>query len=237
MKNMNFSTNRMGICIIICSIFLTFCSSPLESNNLDTSNDDLSKILLETEIEELSEGEINGLLYMREEEKLARDVYIKLYELWNFKVFNKISQSEQKHMNAVKILLDRYSLTDPISNNEIGVFENSDLQELYENLMEQGSNSILDALKVGAAIEEIDILDLENQINDVIDNEDIKIVYSNLLRGSKNHLRAFVRNIAVQDEEYSPVYLEIDYFNTIISSENENGNGNRRYGKRNKGKM
>lgn len=235
MKNINFSSSRIGICVIICSIFLAFCSSPLESNNLDADNDELLKILMETEIEELSEGEINGLLFMREEEKLARDVYIKLYELWNIRVFDNISQSEQKHMNAVKILLDRYSLTDPIANNEIGIFVNSDLQELYENLMEQGSNSILDALKVGAAIEEIDILDLEKQINEVTDNEDINIVYSNLLRGSKNHLRAFVRNIAAQGEEYSPVYLDIDYFSTVISSENENGN--RRYGKGKKGRM
>ncbi len=235
MKNINFSSSRIGICIILCSILLTFCSSPLESNNLDADNDDLLKILLETEIEDLSEGESNGLLFMREEEKLARDIYIKLYELWNMRVFDNISQSEQKHMDAVKILLDRYSLTDPIANNEIGIFVNAELQELYENLMEQGSNSIFDALKVGAAIEEIDILDLEKQINEVTDNEDINIVYSNLLRGSRNHLRAFVRNIEAQGEEYSPVYLEIDNYNAIINSEVEKGNKGR--GKGEKGKM
>lgn len=235
MKTINLSSSRIRICVIICSILLTFCSSPVESNNLNSVNDELLKILSETEIEELSEGEVAGLLFMREEEKLARDIYIKLYELWNIRVFDNISQSEQRHMDAVKILLDRYSLTDPIGNNEIGIFENSDLHDLYEKLMAQGSNSVSDALKVGAAIEEIDILDLEKQLNEVADNEDIKLVYSNLLSGSKNHLRAFVRNIDAQGEEYSPVYLDIDNFDTIINSENERGNKSR--GKGNKCKM
>ena len=224
MKKIDLLSNQIRISIIIFSILLTFCSSPVESNNLDTSNDDLEKILLETELEDLSEGEINGLLFMREEEKLARDVYIKLYELWNVKTFDNISKSEQKHTDAVKLLLDRYSITDPVVNDEIGVFVNVDLQKLYDNLFAEGSSSLLAALKVGAAIEEIDILDLEKQLEEVVDNKDVSIVYGNLLRGSKNHLRAFVRNINSQGEIYAPQYMEQEDYNTIINAEMEKGN-------------
>ena len=88
------------------------------------------------------------------------------------KVFNNISQSEQKHTDAIKMLLDRYSIEDPVTSDEVGVFQNEDLLALYNTLIEQGKTSLVEALKVGAAIEEIDILDLQKQINEIIDNED-----------------------------------------------------------------
>ncbi|MCB0748212.1 MAG: DUF2202 domain-containing protein [Ignavibacteriales bacterium] len=209
---------------ILSAVFiLTACNSPVESNN-NMYDQDIAEMLKAMPVEEISPAELEGLLFMREEEKLARDVYIVLYQTWNMKVFNNISQSEQKHTDAIKMLLDRYSIEDPVTTDEVGVFQNEDLLALYNTLIEQGKTSLVEALKVGAAIEEIDILDLHENIA-LVDNEDITFVYENLTRGSRNHLRAFVRNLSSQGVEYQPQYLDETEFQSIISSETENGKG------------
>lgn len=212
--------------ILFSTLFLTFCSSSTEpEQNIDQSNATLYSVLDQTVAEDLSPEEQEGLVFMREEEKLARDVYIVMFEKWNQKVFNNISQSEQRHTDAVLYLLNRYEITDPVVDNTVGVFTNQDLQTLYNQLIEQGSVSLVEALKVGAAIEEIDILDLDKQIESVVDNEDIKIVYDNLLNGSYNHLRAYVRNLANQGVNYAPQYLSQEEFDEIMSSTNSHGRG------------
>ncbi len=62
----------------------------------------------------LSQEEIDDLVYLREEEKLARDVYLHLYNTWGQWIFENIAASEQQHMDAVKTLLDRYGIHDPV---------------------------------------------------------------------------------------------------------------------------
>jgi hypothetical protein len=172
---------------------------------------------------ELSEEEAAGLFFMREEEKLARDVYIRLYEQWGLPVFQNISQSEQAHTEAVKTLLDSYGLEDPVSIDEVGVFTDSVLQELYNQLIIQGNQSLSDALKVGATIEEIDILDLETRLEQT-DKPDIQRVYGNLLNGSMNHLRAFVSTLQRQTgEDYSSQYLSQEAFDAIIAGGMQGG--------------
>jgi hypothetical protein len=166
---------------------------------------------------ELSVDESAALLYMREEEKLAHDVYVTFYSKWGLSIFQNISQSEQTHTDAVQTLLDRYGLTDPASS-EVGIFTNPDLQALYHNLVARGSESMAEAIKVGAAIEEIDIIDLETHLNQ-IDNIDIQQVFKNLLNGSHNHLRAFVSVFNAQTgETYQPQYLDVETYQAIIES-------------------
>jgi hypothetical protein len=174
---------------------------------------------------DLSAEESAALLYMREEEKLAHDVYVTFYEQWDFRVFSNISRSEQTHTDAVKTLLDRYGLADPASS-EIGVFTDPDLQALYTNLVARGSQSLVEAIQVGAAIEEIDILDLQERLAQT-DNADIQQVFNNLLNGSYNHLRAFVSTLKTQTgETYQPQYLSADAYQAIINAGTEaGGNG------------
>jgi hypothetical protein len=173
---------------------------------------------------DLSETEEQGLLYMREEEKLARDVYLVLYERWGVQTFANIARSEATHMAAVKTLLDRYSLGDPVEGKAAGEFSNEELQALYDQLVDQGSQSLVDALRVGAAIEEIDILDLEEYLAQT-DKADIQRVYDSLVRGSRNHLRAFVSSLERQGVEYEPVYLSLEAYEEILSAETERGSG------------
>lgn len=173
----------------------------------------------------LSPEEAAGLAYMREEEKLAHDVYLALYEQWGSTVFRSIANSEQKHTDAIKTLLGRYGLDDPAAGNGVGVFDDPELQALYNTLVAQGRVSLADALKVGAAIEEIDILDLQERLAQT-DNADIQRVYQNLERGSENHLRAFVTNLANRTGEvYQPQYLSQEAYDTIVNGGSGNGGG------------
>lgn len=142
----------------------------------------------------LTSAERYWLTYMREEEKLARDVYLFLYEKWQSRVFKNIAASEQTHMDAVKTLLDRYGIADPADGNAAGVFDNSELQALYGDLIQDGSVSLVDALEVGVEIEETDIADLNAGIAST-KRKDIITLYSNLLAGSYNHLDAFKANL------------------------------------------
>jgi hypothetical protein len=175
---------------------------------------------------ELTAAEVSDITYMREEEKLARDVYLTLYEKWGLPVFQNIARSEATHMAAVETLIDRYGLVDP-ATDEVGTFTNPDLQALYDQLVEQGVRSQVDALRVGAAIEEIDILDLQEAIEET-DHADIALVYGNLARGSENHLSAFVSNLARRDStSYEPQYLSQAAYDAIIASQDGQGRGGR----------
>ncbi|MCP5457743.1 MAG: DUF2202 domain-containing protein [Mesotoga sp.] len=160
--------------------------------------------------------EEDGIAFMREEEKLAHDVYTVLHEIWGLNVFGNIARSEQTHTEAVLSLIGDFGMVDPVGENEIGVFTNSTLQELYDELIESGSKSLLDAVKVGLLIEEIDIKDLEELLEGDIDSRTAR-VYENLLRGSENHLRSFLRQYERLAGSYTPEVLDVERFNEIAS--------------------
>lgn len=167
-----------------------------------------------------------ALLYMREEEKLAHDVYVTLYKKWGLPVFQNISQSEQTHTEAVKALLDRNALPDPAQSG-VGVFTNPDLQALYNELTARGEQSLAEALKAGAAIEEMDILDLQERLAQT-NNADVQQVFTNLLEGSYNHLRAFTSTLSKQTgETYQPQYLSIEAYQAIVGSNTGTGSRGR----------
>jgi hypothetical protein len=173
---------------------------------------------------DLSTNESAALLYMREEEKLARDVYNTLSATWKISTFQNIAASEQIHMDEIALLLTRYNLTDPAQAP--GIFTDAKLQDLYNKLVAQGNLSIGDALKVGGAIEEIDILDLQTRLSQT-DNADIQQVYNNLMNGSYNHLKAFSRTLTNQTgETYAPQYLNPEQYQTILSNGVGNGGSN-----------
>jgi len=183
----------------------------------------LEAALASMPVSELTEAEIAGLVWMREEEKLARDVYLTLYELWGQPVLQNIANSEATHTEAVLTLLERYSIPDPADGNAVGVFTNTELQALYDALVKQGAESLVAALKVGAAVEEIDILDLEERSAET-EKTDILTVYANLTRGSRNHLRSFVRTLErTSGEVYIPQYMSQEAYDAIVTGEIERG--------------
>ncbi len=179
--------------------------------------------------ESLSTAETEGLLLMREEEKLARDVYQTLYEKWGINIFSNIAQSEQTHTEAVRDLLEKYNLADPVTEDVIGVFTNSDMQELYDTLVAKGLQSETDAFIVGATIEDLDIFDLQNLMAET-DNEDILLVYENLTRGSRNHLRSFINQLDRNGATYEAQYITDAEYQDILDNDQEQGGGNKQSG-------
>lgn len=229
MKILNSNFQLTFVFLFVVALFNAGCSSddaslPADSVAADSDgsvsfdesklNEDLSAL----PAEDVSDDEIAGLIFMREEEKLARDTYIEMFKIWNSKIFDNISKSEQTHTDAVLELLEKYSITDPVGDNAPGVFTDQTLQSLYDALIAQGSASLIDALLVGAAIEEIDIIDIQVQVDNFVDNQDITLVYENLLKGSRNHLRSFVSNLEKQGIVYQPIKLSQQSYDEIVNS-------------------
>jgi hypothetical protein len=164
--------------------------------------------------EELTASDREALILMREEEKLAHDVYLVLYHQWGATIFQNISRSEQTHTEAVKSLLDAYQIADPASG-QLGEFTNPELQALYDELVERGSRSLTDALRVGAAIEEIDILDLQQRTAGT-ENSSVSRFFNNLLQDSFHHLNAFTITLLTQSgEAYQPQYMTMENYQAL----------------------
>ena len=141
----------------------------------------------------LDDVEKADLLYMREEEKLARDMYNFLYETWGTPIFAQIVPSEERHMEALKRLIDKHKMTeiDPVVlEPDPGEFVNEKIQALYDFLEEKGILSETDALEVGKMVEDIDIEDLLHFMTRV-DNDDIYQVYGKICDASYLHQAAF----------------------------------------------
>ncbi len=167
----------------------------------------------------LDQAEIDHLLFIREEEKLARDVYRVLSEKWGNPVFAKIAESEQAHMDAMAKLLAFYGIDDPVPNDEIGVFNDPNIGALFTWLSGLGSQSERDALLVGGYIEEYDILDIWKAYQET-DEERIQRVYQNLYEGSYNHLHAFVYNFQLlTGETYTAQLLEKAQYDLVMAFE------------------
>jgi len=217
------------LAIMLASIMIFACTDDTTSTASNPTDSDVyfdDETLLKQittiqsidDYDDLDVIERNHVIFMREEEKLARDVYTLFYEKYGYRVFGNISRSEQIHMNAIKVLIDRYELTDPVGENDFGVFENEDLANLYTQLIATGDESVIAALEVGAEIEEIDILDLQESINEVTDNADVQFVFNNLKRASGFHLKAFVRVLEFNGVTYTPKHLDEETFNQLVNN-------------------
>jgi hypothetical protein len=131
------------------------------------------------------------LAFMREEERLAHDVYTEIYKLYpDATAFSRIANAEQRHHDAMGVLLTRYGLADPSASKSVGTYAEPALTELYAKLMTQAKISVTEAYKVGVAIEETDIADLKTSLAGNAPT-DVKAVYTNLQAGSDNHLATF----------------------------------------------
>jgi len=201
------------IILVTVTIFFTLVSSCLSDDN------DLYEFKIA-----LTHEEIDDLLFLQEEEKLARDVYLYSYNKYNVQIFKNISNSEIQHMNNVLQLLNKYNLQDSASPN-IGEFNNVTLQSIYNELIIQSDISLLEALKVGDKIEDLDIRDIG--LNEARTSKlDILSLYSTLKCGSRNHLRNFNNQVLQNNGFYIPEFISQEEFNDIISTSNKKCNLN-----------
>ncbi|MCB0621733.1 MAG: DUF2202 domain-containing protein [Saprospiraceae bacterium] len=219
-----FSISRLLLALLaLPGLFLFSQCDPDEVDPIDTGEDpqtlSCNAYLVDEfnalPVEDLSAVENADVLFLREEEKLARDVYLLSKSLYTLPIFDNISQSEQCHMDHVALLLDRYELFDPTTGKAEGEFLDPALQTLYDDLAAQSQTDLVGALTAGALIEETDIVDLKEAI-DAADNQDVILVYERLLQGSGNHLRAYFKNLQNQGVEYEPQVLSQAEFDAII---------------------
>lgn len=208
-----------GLSLVVFSILMSApmflgCSddgdSVVENANID---DDATAVI--------SEEDKNALLFMLEEEKLAKDTYAFLYDTWGMVQFNNIKQSEESHMNAVVTLLEAFDIDYEILPN--GKFDNSDLQALYNKFEEDGVVDEVSALSIGATIEDLDIVDLEEHIQ-ATTNSNIASVFASLQCGSRNHLRSFTQSLENIGSSYEPQFLTVEEYQSILDGSREQCN-------------
>ena len=162
------------------------------------------------------------LVFLREEEKLARDVYITLGERWGLLIFANISESEQQHMDAVLQLLQAAGIPDPAAGMGVGEFTNAALGELYVELVDAGTANSVAALVVGATIEDLDLSDLAGMAERTQDPRTLT-VYESLMKGSRNHLRSFVEHLTAAGVTYQPQFIDEATYEAIVTSPAERG--------------
>lgn len=217
------TTHLVGTTFLVLGLVTAGSASPMFRAILN-GNLTPKEQIGQTPVPQLSKAERDGLIFMREEEKLAYDVYTVFDKKWGSRPFGNITASEQTHMAAVKGLLDRYGIADPIVGRKPGEFKDKTLQKLYNDLIKTGSTSRIEALRAGATIEDVDLFDLARWSKET-KNPDILAVYANLERGSRNHLRAFSSNLSRQGTPYKPKYLTQKAYDAIIAAPMERGRG------------
>lgn len=228
---MSTRTIILGVCSALVLVGVAVVAFAINTQTADTLDTPLASDFVSSRPEvdalpsqTIDENEHAALLYMREEEKLARDVYTTLYSTWKLPVFSNIAQSEETHTEAVRDLLVKYHIADPVTDDTVGVFVDPTIAKLYADLTAKGQDSVTGALTVGAIIEDLDISDLETRIAET-DNQDIKLVFENLMRGSRNHLRSFVAQLKSRGQTYTPQYISASEYETIVSTPRETGMG------------
>jgi len=195
------------------------CSEDSEDAfDIDLSQDDT--IDLQDNIT-ISQKDADALLFILEEEKLARDTYEFLDKTWGLNQFANIKKSEQTHIDAIENLLKQNEISYTILPE--GVFSNDELQAHYNTFKVDGVKSVIDALKIGATIEDLDIKDLEDFVLET-ENAQIINVYQSLQCGSRNHLRSFMNGLDKNGGTYTPQFITQDEFNSIVNSSNEQCN-------------
>lgn len=176
----------------------------------------IASILLAATFQTLTTAEVKTLTYLREEEKLALDVYTELGKTHSMRIFQNIARAETQHTESVKNLLIEFKLPDPAANTKPGEFRDPELQKLYITLIAKGKKSLVDALQVGATIEDKDIFDLDQSLKSTT-HPKLTATLNTLKSGSENHMRAFYRQLKNRSITYKPQFISQTTLDRIIN--------------------
>ncbi len=174
----------------------------------------------------ISAAELETLLFMREEEKLAHDVYVYAFEKYGLPIFQNIANSESSHVLSVLRVMETYQIQDPLSGStNLREFTDPTLIKIYSDLRTRVDLSLNESIKVGLFIEDLDIYDLENALSET-DKVNISTLYANLECGSKNHMRAFYDQATSVGITYTPEFISQSDYSSIINSPKTGCNAN-----------
>ena len=208
--------------LVVATILLTLSLAACGGSTPAAAGESATALVPAGTVLDVDEATVADMVFLREEEKMAHDVYVTLGQQWALQIFANIQVSEQRHMDAVLLLLEAASVADPAEGKGLGEFTNPELASLYATLVAQGSASQLDALVVGATIEDYDLADLARSAS-VATDPIVLAVYGNLAKGSRNHLRSFVGQIGAAGGSYEPQFLDAATYQAIVSSPMERG--------------
>ncbi|HIP34154.1 MAG TPA: DUF2202 domain-containing protein [Bacteroidia bacterium] len=170
-------------------------------------------------INELTESEKKAIIHMREEEKMARDIYRTLSKTTDSKVFVNIPISENKHMDVFHQLIDRYDLADPVIDEaNIGTFTDPEFTKLFNTLVEKGKLSDKDAYEAGLMVEDLNMYNLLKYSSET-EKADLKLAYDTLFKQSRHHMAAFNRQLEKVGGKYTPTYITMEQFEEAINSQ------------------
>jgi len=155
-----------------------------------------------------------SVLYAREQQKLARDLYQVLGAKWSAVILQSTAHAEQKHMDTVKSLIDGLKLTDP-AQPAAGQFTDPMFQKLYGQLLDRGSVSLVEALRAAAYMEEMEIRDTRGFVEDA-NRLDIIRGLGSITTGEPTHLRVFVAELKKQGVDYQPQLLSQSDYDRIM---------------------
>lgn len=170
----------------------------------------------------LNAREHETLTNMRREEQLAHDVYLAFGRRFDLQPFRNIPHAEARHIDAVVTLMSRYQVDDPMAGLEAGRFDVPDMQAMFDRLLDAGSKDAVAALKAGAEIEELDIVDLQRAGLETT-HADVRDVYARLEAASMRHLQAFVRNLTRLGVTYTPTHLSQEAFDKAVEPAKDPG--------------
>ncbi|MCF7688907.1 MAG: DUF2202 domain-containing protein [Cephaloticoccus sp.] len=163
----------------------------------------------------LSAPEAKALSFQIDEERMAGEIYRTLGKQWSLRPFINIPRAEDRHQALLVSLATRAGLP-PVGETTPGKFQTPEVQARYDALVKRGEVSLLEALQVGALIEEQDIADLRAMVHST-GSADLKSAATVLEAGSRNHLRAFVRNLCARGVEYEPRILSAEEYVEIVT--------------------
>lgn len=171
-----------------------------------------------TPVTTLTEAELETLLFTREEEKLAQDVYRYAFQKYGTAIFQNIASSETSHAQAILTIMNKYNVLDPLNGSTVqGQFSNPILSQLYQDLTARVDISLASAMEVGLFIEDLDIFDLDQAIAETL-KTDLIAVYQNLRCGSTNHMRSFENQASGLGVNYIPEFITLNDYTGIINS-------------------
>jgi hypothetical protein len=134
----------------------------------------------------------DSIQYMYNEEGLAYDIYLSLYQIYPLQQLQNIAlNSESKHQEAVNQLAIKYALN--LVPSSAGIYEVEAIDELYDTLYQKGVDSEQDALEVGCMVEVVDIDDLNTFISQAQASNapDVVAIFDYLRKGSYKHYWEF----------------------------------------------
>jgi len=165
---------------------------------------------------DLSDLEIDGIRFIREEEKASKDYVLSMDILFDENLLDQLYEVERTHYQAGLFAIEKYGLADPTSGKARGNFTSPNIQAFYDTAISDGQGGTSDAIHAAARLQEASYVTITNQLNRVANNRDLRMVYHALATATRNHIRLTISRLDELGLTYEPRFLSVSDFQDII---------------------